>query len=158
MPANTRRLAATLSLTLLAITSTGCIAWEIRDEMRQINASMEDVKVQLGTVNDGLTKLERTNTILSDLDMKLTSLETINSSLSSVDAHLASLRKTLNNIDSTIPFLSLSGDEEDEVIETAEEAAEREGGAPSSQPETQPGADPAEEPATEPQTPAADPG
>ncbi|MEO1278067.1 MAG: hypothetical protein AAFV77_03830 [Planctomycetota bacterium] len=144
MPANTRRLAATLSLPLLAIPTTGCVAWEIRDEMRQVNASLEDVKVQLGTVNDGLAKLERTNTLLADLDMKLTTLDTVNASLSSVDAHLASLRNTLNNIDSTIPFLSISGDDEDEVVETAEEKAEREGAAPKAQPGTQP-EDPADD-------------
>ena len=138
MPKLVRRLVATLSLSLLVIPSTGCIAWEIRDELRQVNASMEDVKVQLGTVNDGLAKLERTNTLLADLDMKLTSLETTNASLASVDAHLASLRKTLNNIDSTIPFLSVTGDDEDEVVETAEEKADREGTAPATRPAAQP--------------------
>ncbi len=146
MPINARRLAAMLSLSLLVLPSTGCIAWEIRDQLRLVNESLDDVKVQLGTVNDGLAKLERTNTLLSDLDIKLTSLETTNASLSSVDGHLASLRKTLNNIDSTIPFLSLSGDDEDEVIETAEEAAEHGGEEPGA--ETGGGS----------QEPAADPG
>lgn len=117
------RLLAAISIATLATQLSGCLAYEVRNELRQINASLDDVKVQLGTVNDGLLKLERTNTLLSDLDMKLTSLETTNASLSSIDAHLASLRRTLNNIDSTIPFLKVSDEDKEHPIETAEEKA-----------------------------------
>jgi len=46
-----------------------------------------------------------------------TRLETLRSDLDEVSEHLASLRKTINNIDSTIPFLKISGDEEDETGE-----------------------------------------
>jgi|GEM_PF-3356779 len=140
-----RRLAA-CGIVTLATQLSGCLAYEIRDELRQVNASLEDVKVQLGTVNDGLLKLERTNTLLSDLDMKLASMEATNASLSSIDAHLASLRRTLNNIDSTIPFLKVSDDDKDSPIETAEEKAAHEA-------EEQSAAEPTAEPSAEP-TPA----
>ena len=133
------RLIAALSIVILASQLSGCLAYEVRNELRQVNASLDDVKVQLGTVNDGLLKLERTNTLLSDLDMKLASLETTNASLSSIDAHLASLRRTLNNIDSTIPFLKVSDDDKDSLIETAEEKAAHEQQA---EPAAEPAADP----------------
>ncbi|MFI4882369.1 MAG: hypothetical protein ACIAQU_07265, partial [Phycisphaerales bacterium JB064] len=92
------RLVAALPLVVLAGHMTGCLAYDIRNELRQVNASLDDVKIKLNSVNDGLLKLERTNTLLSNLDMKLTAMETTNASLSSIDAHLASLRRTLNNI------------------------------------------------------------
>lgn len=140
MPICTRvRLLAAFTITTLAAHMSGCLAYEIRNELRQVNASLDDVKVQLGTVNDGLLKLERTNTLLSDLDIKLTSLETTNGSLSSIDAHLASLRRTLNNIDSTIPFLKVSDDDKDSPIETAEEKATHQ---PKEEPATEPATDP----------------
>lgn len=131
------RVLLALPVAALALPLSGCIAWEIRNEMRQVNTSLDDIKLQLNTVNDGLRKLERTNTLLADLDMKLTAMETTNASLSSIDAHLASLRRTLNNIDSTIPFLKVSGDEEDDLVETAEEKSEREGGQPAGEQPTQ---------------------
>lgn len=140
MPSSTCvHLLAAMMLTTLTAHMSGCLAYEIRNELRQVNASLDDVKVQLGTVNDGLLKLERTNTLLSDLDMKLASLETTNGSLSSIDAHLASLRRTLNNIDSTIPFLKVSDDDKDSPIETAEEKAAHQ---PKEEPATEPAADP----------------
>ncbi|MEQ9095952.1 MAG: hypothetical protein RIE32_06785 [Phycisphaerales bacterium] len=123
-----QRAAAAMLLAALASALPGCLAYEVRNELRQANASLEDIKIKLDGVNSGLQKLERTNTVLADLDMKLTALETTNASLSSIDAHLASLRKTLNSIDSTIPFLKVSGDEEDALVETAEEKATREAG------------------------------
>ncbi len=156
------RAAAVLFCLPILASLPGCLAFEIRDELRLVNASMEDVKIKLDSVNSGLQKLERTNTVLADLDMKLTALETTNASLSSIDAHLASLRKTLNSIDSTIPFLKVSGDDEDAVVETAEERATREGGqspAQESPAQQQPEEPAASEPQPEPEpTPApADP-
>lgn len=137
------RLLAAFGIVSLATQLSGCLAYEIRDELRLVNASLDDVKTQLGTVNDGLLKLERTNTLLSDLDMKLTTLETTNASLSSIDAHLASLRRTLNNIDSTIPFLKVSDNDKANPVETAEDKATREA--------SQRGAQPAEVPAQQPE-------
>lgn len=148
-----RRLLAGACLPLMAWCLSGCLAYEIRDELRLVNASLEDVKIKLNSVNDGLLRLERTNTLLADLDMKLTALESTNASLSSIDAHLASLRKTLNRIDSTIPFLKVSGDDTDEPIETAEQRAARQG-----QPPAQPGQDtPAEPSKNPPSQPASEP-
>lgn len=142
---NTPRVRLLAALTLAALTAhmSGCLAYEIRNELRQANASLDDVKLRLATVNDSLLKLERTNTLLSNLDMKLASLETTNASLSSIDAHLASLRRTLNNIDSTIPFLKVSDDDKGSPIETAEEkAAHEQQGEPAPDPAGEPADDP----------------
>ncbi len=147
------RVLAMLALATLAANMSGCLGWEIRDELRRVNTSLDDIKVQLGTVNDGLLKLERTNTLLSNLDMKLASMETTNASLSSIDAHLASLRRTLNNIDSTIPFLKVSDDDKANPIETAEDKATREAGEQGAQPAGEPSEQPTQEPQPEP-TPA----
>lgn len=145
---------AVLLLSALCANLSGCLAWEIRDELRAVNASLDDVKVKLNSVNDGLLRLERTNTTLANLDMKLEAMETTNASLSSVDAHLASLRRTLNNIDSTIPFLKVSGDDKEEVVETAEERTRREGAeAPAQEPASEPEPDPEPKP-----DPKAEPG
>lgn len=144
------RVLAVLALLVMALPMTGCLAYEIRDELRQVNASLDDVKIKLNSVNDGLAKLERTNTLLSNLDIKLTALESTNASLSSIDAHLASLRKTLNNIDSTIPFLKVSGDDKESLVETAEERATREAGEGGAQPQPQ-GEQPQAEPRADPQ-------
>lgn len=89
------RLLAALTLATLALHMSGCLAYEIRNELRQANASLDDVKLRLATVNDSLLKLERTNTVLSDLDMKLSTLEATNASLASIDSYLASLRRAL---------------------------------------------------------------
>ncbi|MCW5758106.1 MAG: hypothetical protein KIT54_12785 [Phycisphaeraceae bacterium] len=136
------RTLATLSLLVLSAHLSGCLAWEIRDELRAVNDSLDDVKIKLNSVNDGLLRLERTNTTLANLDMKLEALETTNASLSSIDAHLASLRRTLNNIDSTIPFLKISGDEKDALVETAEEKAQRQEAGPTPATPAEPGAQP----------------
>ncbi len=144
MPTTIRaRLLAVLTLSTLLAHMSGCLAYEVRNELRQINTSLEDVKLKLNSVNDGLLKLERTNTLLSDLDIKLTSLETTNASLASIDAHLASLRRTLNNIDSTIPFLKVSGDDKDSTVETAEEKPAREAGEQPAEPTPEPAPAPA---------------
>ncbi|MEO1008204.1 MAG: hypothetical protein AAFX79_06535 [Planctomycetota bacterium] len=152
------RAMAAMLLAGVMLPGSGCIAWEIRDELTRINASMDDIKAQLDTANQGLSALERTNSTLAELDTKLETLKTTNASLASIDTHLASLRKTLKNIDSTIPFLKVSGDDSDEEIMTAEEKAAAEAGT---QP---PPADPAiaepapTDPASATPPPAEDPG
>jgi len=50
-----------------------------------------------------------------------TDLDSIAVTLTALDKHLASLRRTLSNIDSTIPFLKLADDEE--VEDTPEAGA-----------------------------------
>ena len=105
--------AVVLGLTGLTASMQGCIAGEIRDSLAEVNESLARTNASLDLV-------------ISSLDLRLTRLEPIEESLLSIDAqlygidesldhldnHLASLRRTLQNIDSTIPFLKLSDDEE----------------------------------------------
>ena len=53
----------------------GCIAWEIRDELRSVNASLADVQDQLATTNELVERVEER------LDQKLqaTSISSISS-------------------------------------------------------------------------------
>lgn len=112
----------------------GCVAWEIRDEMRAANARLVEVQgtiVQtnerldrveagltrldqtntlIGTVEQGLGRIDSTNSSLSTLEQQLALLNSINTSLSRLDTHLAALRRTIGRIDSAIPFLDLGGD------------------------------------------------
>ena len=91
-PPRTRVLGVLLLAPILANLS-GCLAYEIRNELRQTNASLEEMKLRLNTVNDTLLKLERANTLLSDVDMRLETLEATNATLSSIEAHLAAIRR-----------------------------------------------------------------
>lgn len=91
-PTRTRVLGALLLAPMLANLS-GCLAYEIRNELRQTNASLEEMKLRLNTVNDTLLKLERTNTLISDVDMRLETLEATNATLSGIEAHLAAIRR-----------------------------------------------------------------
>lgn len=101
----------------------GCIVSEIRDQMVAANESLDRVEL-------ALERIDATNARLKEVETKLKALETmesINGSLVSIDGtlhklddHLASLRRTIDNIDSTIPFLSISGDSEEEEAEGAE--------------------------------------
>jgi hypothetical protein len=132
-------LRAALILSFLVLLP-GCVVWEIRDEMRGVNARLDvvddsltevndeltDIEVQLGDVRGSIDQtntyldtvyggLDATNTSLSDMQERLALLRSVQTSLTNIDAHLASLRKTINRIDGAIPFLSLGGDE---VIES----------------------------------------
>lgn len=133
-------------LSLLAL--PGCVIGEIRDELGNTNQQLTDI-------DEGLTEVERVNELLTDLDaalndldqVRLVSLETqletleaintnmelinqrlmtVENSLVETNEHLASLRRTINNIDSTIPFLSISGDDEEDR-EALDEVAGGEG-------------------------------
>ncbi len=128
------RTARLLALFVLLVSPSlgGCVVWEIRDEMRHVNASLADVKLtlevanqalddvndRLDKVDQGLSRIDDTNTSLTDVQDRLSLLRSVDASLSRLDTHLASLRKTISRIDSAIPFLSLGGDEEIEVAES----------------------------------------
>lgn len=121
----------------------GCIVQDIHD---QIESSNE----RLAMINRTIEQIERTNTLLTTIEKSLSSidtrLESIDKNLGSVDTrlstlqvildavteHLASLRRTINNIDSTIPFLKLSGDdpEEQEALESGKTETEKPSTAP----------------------------
>jgi len=130
-------------LSVLVITSGGCVFWDIRDEVRNTNSRLDAVDAQLAATNDGLdatnaklegvntqlkkvdTSLERldaTNLSLANMEDRLTLLRSLVTSLSSVDVHLASLRKTIGRIDGMIPFLDLGTEGDPEPTPAAEVA------------------------------------
>lgn len=119
------------------LAAPGCIIDDIHEGIVLANHN-------LTSINDSFAEVERANELLAELNEKLVTLDSVNERLASIDAllvqledavdgvepplaeievHLASLRRTINNIDSTIPFLSVSGDDEDE-----QEALEQEHG------------------------------
>lgn len=149
----------TLFFLLASLILPGCIVQDIHDQIENSNN-------RLTAINRTVEQIERTNTLLTSIEKSLSSidtrLESIDQNLGSVDTrlsalqiildavseHLASLRKTINNIDSTIPFLNLSGD--DATEQEALEGGEADPAVPQNVPPTEP-ADP------EPQLPPASP-
>ncbi|MEO1129828.1 MAG: hypothetical protein AAFX05_09010 [Planctomycetota bacterium] len=113
-----------ITLSLAAIAMPGCIANEIRDGLNLANENMVNINESINRVELQLSNIQETQ--LAELQIKLEKISTIDQSIADVnedldgvqisltrlDEHLASLRKTLQNIDSTIPFLSLADDEE----------------------------------------------
>lgn len=69
-------------------------------QLESINGNLTAIDAKLGTIDGNL----------ESMDARIASLE---KELAAVSEHLASLRKTINNIDSTIPFLKISGDDEE---------------------------------------------
>jgi hypothetical protein len=150
----TQRVAASaflLAAIIASATMSGCIVREIRDEMVTSNQSISDSNLLLQGIREDINQ---TNVHLASLQERLDrqfeqlqKLQSIDGSLTAIDAHLASLRKTLENIDSTIPLLSFADDAEDEA--TTQPATQ-----PASQPESQPANLPAQRnnsaPATQP--------
>jgi hypothetical protein len=102
----------------------GCVAWQIRDEVRAANAQLVEVQdtivrtnerleqtnTLIGSVEQGLGRIDSTNTSLAALEQQLALLNSINTSLAQLDLHMASLRRTIGRFDSVIPFLDLGGD------------------------------------------------
>lgn len=105
------------------LSSPGCVVWEIRDEMKDIHASIAKANATLDQLSQERLKtldsisesLARADESLATIDVGLAridqKLDTVSRSLASLDEHLASLRKTINSIDSAIPFLKVSGDD-----------------------------------------------
>lgn len=111
----------------------GCIVGEIRDELKNANSQLTDVQTSLAKldqtneqiartneelirtsqliddVQQGLGRIDETNSSLTNVDQRLSLLNSINTSLTHLDAHLASLRKTISSLDDSIPFLSFGG-------------------------------------------------
>jgi hypothetical protein len=129
----------------------GCIAWEIRDELRKTNNELTTKLAMLETTNDLLAAitvdmgktnellgelkadLGTTNTTMGDIQGRLAVLEPITKSLDSLDESL----KTVKSLIEKIPFVG-AGDEEEPEAEPA--------------PGSDPGAE--EEPAPEGEPPA----
>jgi prefoldin subunit 5 len=130
-----RRLAFVTALLTAGLALTGCVFDDIHSEMQSANANLEPLDERIARGNDVLVRLEaelqqvsRANDLLETGNERLESLEqrlavmesvqqslvSIDTTLKHLDAHLASLRKTIDNIDSTIPFLKFSDDTDTE--------------------------------------------
>ncbi len=144
---------------------TGCVVNDIHAEMQATNQRLEHVQDQLAVVDqvnqelqtineERLNRLASIEQSLASIDESLKRIDTqlapIGESLASVDGHLASLRKTINNIDSTIPFLRVSGDSEEEADALEAETSESAPAAPEAPAPAEP-AEPAAPPAGNPE-------
>ena len=125
-----RRPAAAAIALPLALAMSGCVVDEINEgiatsneNVRQTNQDLDVVTGRMAEIN---TRLDGINAELDEINGQLAILTSIDASLKKLDVHLASLRKTINNIDSTIPFLRLSGDDEDDKdeLEAGDQAGE----------------------------------
>ncbi len=120
-----RRLAP-ISLVLAAtFTMPGCIIWDAYDQLELANQQLGEINTNLTEIDGNLELIDaKLATIDENLDTVDASLAEIQPMLTQIDGHLASLRKTINNIDSTIPFLGISGDSEEEqdALEAGEQA------------------------------------
>lgn len=125
------RIAPVALILAAALTMPGCIIWDAYDQLElanqqlgDINTNLEEIDANLVTIDAKLATIDaKLATIDENLDTVDTSLSKIQPMLVQIDGHLASLRKTINNIDSTIPFLKLSGDDDEEkdALETGED-------------------------------------
>lgn len=93
----------------------GCVVWDINDGILASNDNLGRIEDELNAIDEGLGT---TNENLGTVEARLTSmdqqLKSLQAQLDATNNHLESLRKTINNIDQTIPFLSISGDDEEE--------------------------------------------
>lgn len=123
MPRTARRTAAA-ALLLCALLMPGCIVDEIRTNIVRVNDQMDTISNQLDELLGKLGSLDR----LQGIDDSLASVERdlgeVEQSLAATNEHLLSLRNTINNIDSTIPFLKLSGDDDETKEEVRDEMDE----------------------------------
>ena len=116
----------TFTLSIAWVAMPGCVVWDINDGILASNDNLGRIEDELNAIDEGLgTTNENLGTVearLTSMDKQLNSLQT---QLDATNKHLESLRKTINNIDQTIPFLSISGDDEEE-----QEALEHESESP----------------------------
>lgn len=114
---------------------SGCIVQDIHDQIAMSNQQLTGINDQLASIDENLTsidaKLAAIDGNLATVDGRMASLQGV---LDAITEHLASLRRTINNIDSTIPFLRLSGDD-DEAKEGLEAEGDPTRPSESSQPE-----------------------
>ncbi len=102
------RLAVTILLVALPALS-GCVAYEIRDELRTTNFRLSQVETQL-------EELQRTNQRLEVVRQQLRILEHIQISLANLDEHLSSVRVIISSMNSMMSLFDFSS-KEDEALE-----------------------------------------
>lgn len=115
-----------IALAVAWVAMPGCVVWDINDGILASNDNLGRIEDELNAIDEGLGT---TNENLGTVEERLTSmdkqLKSLQAQLDATNRHLESLRKTINNIDQTIPFLSISGDDEEE-----QEALEHEDESP----------------------------
>ncbi|RMH30407.1 MAG: hypothetical protein D6692_01795 [Planctomycetota bacterium] len=116
----------------------GCIVQDIHDEIALSNTNLGNIEGRLVSIDGNLDGINRQIISLQEqMNQTNTKLSDLQTQLNATNEHLASLRKTINNIDSTIPFLKLSGDDDEakEALEsdTASQPA-ADGPAPAKEP------------------------
>lgn len=119
-----QRIAPVALLLAASLTMPGCIIWDAYDQLELANQQLGEINTNLTEIDGNLQQIDaKLATIDANLDTVDASLAEIKPMLAQIDEHLASLRKTINNIDSTIPFLKLSGDDDEEkdALETGED-------------------------------------
>lgn len=133
------RLLTMTCLTGLALAAPGCIFDKMHEEMVRTNNYLDESRSDFGRLQE-LRKLEELEKLNDRVAVLQERLDGIDDKLGKLDVHLTSLRKTINNIDTSIPLLgSLSGDseEEKEALESAKTPPkqEPEKAAPSPEPD-----------------------
>lgn len=96
--------AALLTICGCATFLPGCIAWEIRDELRTANYRISSLQTEL-------EELQRTNQRLEVVRQQLLILERIQISLSNLDEHLAAVRVVISSMSSMMSLFDFSEDE-----------------------------------------------
>lgn len=104
-------LAAAGTMAAWAVLAGGCIAWEIRDEMRVTNANLGEVQSKLAEVDQSLSKLDTTNQSIANtnknLDDTIARLEKANALIQSVGEGLGRLDTTNQSLDTLERQLAL---------------------------------------------------
>lgn len=146
--ATTARTSATLANTSESLAKANDTLVHLQEQMEQVyrtNQLLLDLQVGLGT--DGMTASPDGTAPARKSIMD--TLGSIDASLGKLDLHLASLRRTLENIDSTIPFIGFADPAKDEPALDAD-------GNPIVDPEAPPAA-PLAAPPAKPEAPPATP-
>lgn len=92
-----------MAFALLCLTAMpGCVVWDIRDEMRTTNSGMNDVRKQLGVVEDRLgSVMERLDKTNEDLERTNQALAGVNTALAGTNRKLAQVETGLERLDAT---------------------------------------------------------
>lgn len=101
---------ALAALVLAPISLSGCVVWDIHEQIVLTNERLTSLEAELDLVREANQLLAEGNAGLDEVHARLETMDSIDESLKELDGHLASLRATIDNIDSTIPFLRISSD------------------------------------------------
>jgi septal ring factor EnvC (AmiA/AmiB activator) len=99
-----RLVGMTIVLALALFCGSGCVAYQIRDELRVTNSKLDKVSAQLAQVDASLAetnqKLNKSNHSLSVVEG---SMDPIRVSLRRIDDELAGFREMLDKLDRYLP-------------------------------------------------------